>query len=203
MIALVALVTHLTLLGTVDPVFRDGFDADACPSARQQVSDIEYFDGTLQNVDITLFDNIWGRYSIDDPPLPFPATSATAKILDFDKTEFVAARLSMKPFTPDYYSGALGYSTSNETGSPNIDLSISTGCGDFSPALGACVAFNAAPGNFSLVHWTLVAHESPSCVLDIDRDYFVNVRVTDPSAPAPACSGDICAVEIWSLVALP
>jgi hypothetical protein len=53
MIALVAVVSHLTFLGSIDPVFRDGFDADACPAERQQVSDIEYVNGTLENVDIT------------------------------------------------------------------------------------------------------------------------------------------------------
>lgn len=204
MIALAALVTHLTLLGSIDPVFRDGFDADACPAGRQQVSDVGYSNGTVEDVDVTVFDNIWGRDRFNEPPEAFPATSSTATILDFDKTAFVAARLSMSPFTPDYYSGAFGYSESNDPGSPNIDLSISTACGDFSPALGECVAFNAAPGFFSLVVWNLVENESaPSCVLDTNREYFLNVRATDPSAPAPACSGDVCALEIWSVVALP
>jgi hypothetical protein len=203
-IALVAIVTHLTFLGSIDPVLRDGFDADACAPERQQVSDIEYFNGTIENVDITVFDNIWGRSRINDPPMPFPATSTAATILDFDKMAFVAARLAMKPFTPDIYSGAFVYSTSNAPGSPNIDFSISTGCGDFSPSLGQCVAFNAAPKIFALVGWTLFENDSfPTCVLNIDREYFINVRASDPSAPAPACFGDVCAVEIWSEVAVP
>jgi hypothetical protein len=203
MIAFAALVVQFTMSGVIDPVFRDGFDADACGAQRLQISDIAYSDGTLEDVDTRLFDNIWGRSSVDYPPQSFPATSTTATIVDWNRTTFLAARFHIDSFTPDYYSGLFSYADAGTPGNPHVDFSISAGCGDFSPELGACVVFDAAPENSALVQWDLVAHDLPSCVLEAGRDYFANLRATDPSAPAPDCSGDICAVRISSDVALP
>lgn len=204
MIATLVLLAAFTPSGIADELFRDGFNGDACPAGRLELSDVGYHDGTLSAVDVTSFDAIWGRYGIHNPPAEFPAGSTVATILDFDPATYLGARLLIGPFVPDYYSGLLSYTDSNAQDAPHIDLSISTDCADFSPSLGQCVIFDSAPDGLSGVGWGLTAQDpSYDCELEVGHDYFVNVRLTDPAAAAAACPEGICAVTIYSGVALP
>ena len=200
MIAAAIAVAHLSILGASDPVFRDGFDAAACGSGRLQRSDVTYADGTLNDVDLTLFENIWGRWSANDDPELFPATSTSPTLVDFDMTQYLAAKVTMKPFTYLELTGAFFYE--DVVSNPHIDLSISTACGDFSLALGECVSLDVAPDTRGGVNWSFIAHED-TCLIDVDREYFINVRVTAPDTAANTCSGHICAIRVSSLVASP
>lgn len=202
-VATLLLATTLPL-DTDDSIFRDGFDADACPAGRIEVSDLEYSDGTLTDVDVTSFDNLLGRFGVNYPPEPFPSVGGTVRILDFAMSGYIAARSSISWNTPDYYSGLFSYTNADVPDNPRIDFSISPSCADFSPLLGDCVAYGVEPQNGRLNYWAFVSNDgSPVCLLEIGRDYFFNIRIADPSTPSPACPNDVCAMRITSEVALP
>jgi len=203
MIIVALLLATAVPLDIDDSVFRDGYDADACPAGRIEVSDLAYYDGTLTDVDVTSFDALLGRHSVDYPPEPFPSASGSVRILDFAMSGYIGARIGIASTTPDYYSGQFSYTDTDVPDYPHIDLSISPGCADFSPSLGDCVAFDVGPQN-GLVNWAFVSNDGlPRCVLEAGRDYFFNLRMTDPSTPSLACPGDVCALRITSDVALP
>lgn len=193
----------ISLAPAPETIFADGFDAMACPAGRIETSDVAYFDGTLSDVDVTFFEDLWGRSSVDLDPQPFPGSSTTVSILDFAMPGYIAAAALIDSSTPEEMSGIYTYADSQTPDNPHIDLSISENCNDFSTQLGECVAYDVAPDNGRLVAWSLASNASPSCVLHAGRYYFLNVRVTDPSTPSPACPSDVCAIRISSDVATP
>ena len=202
-IAALVLAGILPLGGEMDAIFADGFDADACPPGRIERSDIEYYvGGALADVDLTSFDEVWGRLGSQYPPEPFPAGSSAPTILEFPLAGYVAARSSIAPETPDYYVGRFYYTDLAGTDNPRIDFSISTRCGDFSPSLGLCVTFGAVADS-PMVGWSFVRGDFSECVLERGRDYYFNVRISDPSMTYPQCPGDVCAVSTATSVALP
>jgi hypothetical protein len=199
-----AYISHLSAISlapALETIFADGFDAAACPAGRIETSDVAYADGTLTGVDITYFENLWGRSSVGLDPLPFPGSSTTVGILDFAMKGYVAAGALIQTNVPEEISGLYKYAGSADD--PHIDFSISENCGDFSPRLGDCVAHDVGPGGGRLVSWSFVSQDAPTCVLHGGRNYFLNLRVTDPSTPSPACPGGVCAIRISSDVATP
>jgi len=193
----------ISLAPAPETIFTDGFDAMTCPAGRIETSDVAYFDGTLTSVDITYFENLWGRSSVGLDPAPFPGSSTTVGILDFAMPGYVAATALIQPSVPEEISGVYTYAGSQTPDNPHIDFSISENCGDFSTRLGECVAYDVGPEDGRLVSWSFVSHDIPTCVLHGGRNYFLNARVTDPSTPSPACPGDVCAIRISSDVATP
>ena len=186
-----------------ETIFADGFDGFACPTGRLETGDVAYSGGTQSDVDLTLFENLWGRSNFDLPPESFPGSSSTVTVLDFPMSSYVAAIAFVPLYTPEYYSGAYTYTGAQTPDNPHIDFSISSQCADFSARLGDCVAYDVGPDNGRLVGWSFEAHDYPTCVLHAGRNYFLNVRVHDPSTPSPACPGDACAIRITGDVALP
>jgi hypothetical protein len=185
-------------------IFKDGFDSPfSCGAGRIETSDVAYSDGTLSDEDITFFETLWGRSSVNVDPAPFPGSSTTVGILDFAMSGYVAAAALINMSTPEEVSGVYTYADAQTPDNPHIDFSISEDCNDFSSQLGECVAFDVAPDNRRLVKWSLASHDTPSCVLHAGRYYFLNVRVSDPASPSPACPGDVCAIRISSEVATP
>lgn len=202
-IAALLLAGMLPLGGANDAIFVDGFEADACPPGRIERSDIQYFDGTLADVDVTSFDNIWGRWGAVYPPEPFPAGSSAPTILQFPLAGYLAARSTIPTTTPDYYTGRFYYTDVNGSDNPRIDFSISPRCGDFSPSLGLCITYGAPAVNSPIVGWSFVGGEFSECVLESGRDYYFNVRISDPSITYPECPDGVCVVGTASSVALP
>jgi hypothetical protein len=190
----------ISLAPAPDSIMADGFDGLACPSGRIETSDVAYPDGTLTGVDVTSYENLWGRYDIDLPPLPFPGATTTVTVLDFAMQGYIAANAFVSPYVPEDNVGLFTYSSAPDN--PHIDFSISTRCGDFSASLGACVAYDVGPDDGRLVEWGFASNDPGACVMH-DGNYFFNVRVSDPSAPLPACPGDVCAIRISSTVAAP
>lgn len=187
-----------------DVILRDGFDADACPAGRIETSDVVYPEGTVSDQDVTVFENLWGRWRFDDPPLPFPGSGAGATIVDFPMHGYIAAKTRIPAETPDYYTGLYTYGSEELPDNPHIDFSISSQCADFSHSLGDCVAFDVAAPKGRLVHWSFIAQDTyPDCVLQAGRDYFLNIRITDPTVPSPSCPRGVCAIRVWGSVALP
>lgn len=202
-VATLMLAAVLPLASTGDAIFADDFDASACPPGRVEQSDVEYFDDTLVDLDMTSFDEVWGRLGAHYSPGPFPSGGSSPRILEFPMSGYIAARTSIAPEVPDYYSGRFYYSEAGRPDNPAIDFSISPRCGDFSPSLGDCVAFGALPANGTMVGWSFVGGPFSECVLETGRDYYFNIRISDPSTPSAECPNDSCVMRISSEVALP
>ena len=84
-------------------------------------------------------------------------------------------------------------------GGPNIDVTISRTCGDFSAntANPACVVLNHPSDETSVARWWFRTGNTGSiCHLDPNTDYYLNLKMTDPDEPSQTCShnADVCAI---------
>lgn len=177
-----ALILSASLLGTADVVFSDTFDLspDTCPdsSIRASRSDIRYpttGNSLRYDVDLTLFENIWGHSNNSDSAVAWPGRNGSGPaLLNFGKSQYVAARFHVPPGITTTSSGFYGYATYYS--GPPVELAISTTCGDFQPANPACVSTRSAGESFG--KWRIVP-STQNCPLAPDTDYFVNVRLVD------------------------
>jgi len=180
-----------------DQIFQAGMDGDECPAGRITTSDISYGDGeTIPDVDVTRFENLWGRVDADNPPILWPGVPGSAPtILDFSRTGYVAAAFD----TPAELSPLLfGIFMNSSYGSgPTLDFSIGS-CGDFSSALGACFTANVAATDIPLMHWQTQSETQFWCLVEPNTPNYVNVRLSNPNDGSLACSTDDCAVTIIS-----
>jgi len=181
--------------GTTDVLFRDGYDASACPAGRVVHSDISYAipsSGTRHHVDLTAFENIWGHSTDLDSAMMWPGRPGSSPIIEnFTSEGYVAARFHTPPGMPITLRGM--YKNANYPAGPNLDFSISEQCGDFYPQQSGCLATDIIGGDVPMVYWQ-AALSNFSCVLQPDTDYFVNVQVTSPGLD-PQCRGPSCLVH--------
>ena len=196
MIDVVALLLAVSISGTTDVVFNEGFDGDTCPSGRINRSTISYGSGgTRSNADVTLFENIWGHAGSSDPALPWPGYPGTSPILeDFTRDGYVAAKFHTLAILPPTINGF--FKSPSYPGGPNIDFAISEQCGDFYPDQSGCLASNTSQGDSPLVYWR-VTSGAFYCILQPDTDYYINIRLTDPPTNDPNCDDqhDTCPVH--------
>jgi hypothetical protein len=190
-----ALIFAASLSASSDTIFDNGMDGQDCPDGRIVQSDISYNGTTLTDVDVTAFENIWGRASASDPPTLWPGIDESTPIIsDFTKTGYIAAKFHVPA---DVAGGMVGQFRYVSYGSgPLLDFSISTQCADFLPAQVACVLLDAPPDDSALMHWRFVNGSNFWCQLQADTDYYVNIRLYDPTQSPPSCSDDTCPVSV-------
>lgn len=193
MISAIALLATVAMTGVPDQVFFGGMEADACPEGRILSSDVHWDVGaTLADVDLTQFENLWGRMSAADTPVAWPGvTGSTPTIEEFKRAGYIAAAFH----TPSELSPTLvGLFKNLSYGrGPALDFSIGA-CGDFSSTLGACFVPNTPAIDQSMMHWRTEQPTLFYCVVAPDTDYYVNLRLTDPDDAAGSCVGDVCGV---------
>jgi len=195
MIDLTALILSASVSLAPDALFRDGFDGGACPAGRIANTEISYNGATLIGVDVTAFENLWGRLSASDPPVLWPGLdTSTPTILHFAKTGYIAAKFHVPADASVTTAGMFKYVSFGS--GPLLDFSISTECADFSPEQAACVVLDAPPDDSAMVHWRLTVGTNFWCPLQLDTDYYVNIRLFDPNVSPPQCSGDTCPVTV-------
>ena len=159
----------------------------SCPAGRQTVGNLFYPPSqTLRNnVDLTLWDNIWGHNTTTDPLVPWPGFPGSNPVIkDFGKTAYVAAKLHVGADLG--YQGF--YKNISYNGGPNLTMSISPTCGDFNPAQSACLRENIPSGDQGMVYWRQSAGTNFYCHLDPNTDYYLNIKLTDPTASGPNCA---------------
>ena len=178
--------------GVTDPIFRDGFDADLCPAGRQTRANISLGGFTLTNVDVTQWDNVWGRSNIFDPPIPWPGLAVSAPIiLDFGESTYMSLRFHVPIDSPQNRFGWLTHTEYNY--GKDLTAAISSDCGDFNPPSSVC--HNETVSGQNLVPWR-IASSGGFCLLTPDTDYFLNLKITDPDQVSPTCapSAPSCAI---------
>lgn len=178
--------------GVTDPILRDGFDADLCPSGRQTRANLSLGGFNLSNVDVTQWANVWGRANVWDPPVPFPGLSYSMPIiLNFGETTYLALQFHVPVDSPNNRFGWITHTEYNY--GQDLTASISTECGDFNPPSHACHGETLSGQN--LAPWR-VNSAGNFCLLTPDTTYFLNLKITDPDQPSPTCdpSSPSCAI---------
>jgi hypothetical protein len=87
------------------------------------------------------------------------------------------------PGSPPYLYGWLTHTEYNY--GQDLTVSISTGCGDFNAGNALCFA-NTTSGQ-NLVPWAVPPPNS-FCPLAQDGDYFLNLKMTDPTRASQSCA---------------
>jgi hypothetical protein len=187
---------------TSDSIFTDSFEPYVCPETidtstgprtRRHVSDILYLPNTghvRHNVDITVFDNIWGHITELDGLTLWPGVpGASPTIKTIGKREFVGAKFHVPADALPSLSGSFKHVSYG--GGPDLDFSISRLCGDFESVDG-CSVSGAMPDDNSMVRWRMGTGDHWHCGLEPDTDYYVNIKFTDPNTTGPDCYGTAC-----------
>lgn len=194
MIQIAALLLAATGAQTsADVIFKNGFEfvdtsCSASSLTRLVSSDVLYPNtgsSRRYRVDVTAYENIWGHSNNSDAAILWPGRNGTQPaLLDFWKTQFVAAKFHVPADVNPRQIVTMGYGTYYS--GPTLDLSVSTTCGDFNPANANCVTTNVGAG--SSFKKIVVAPYVNGCPLTPGTDYYVNIRMTNPSPSS--CSGE-------------
>jgi hypothetical protein len=183
--------------GLDDTIFRGAFESDdACPEGRQTLADIEYDDGIAYAVDVTEWENIWGRASAFGDPVPWPGIDGSnPTILNFSKTGYLATKFHVPAEAPQ---NMLGWMTHTEYDyGQDLTASISASCGDFDAAAAQACYTDTTSGQV-LVPWRVAQQGANFCQLMPGQDYYLNIRMTDPSRPSTTCppTATACAISL-------
>jgi hypothetical protein len=202
MIQLTALLLAAATSQTSDSIFTNAFDEPyVCPQSittgtdtrtLRTVSDILYANTNhvRHNVEISVFDNIWGHISELDGLMLWPGVpGASPTIRTIGKTEYVGAKFHVPANVLPSVNGSFKHVM--YSGGPAIDFSISRFCGDFEPVVG-CSASGAPPDDNPMVVWRIGQGNRYRCGLQPDTDYYVNIRFTDRGTTGPDCYGTSC-----------
>ena len=188
-------IPHAVFPLSYDELLRltSGMEADVCPEGRILTSDVHWeFSGTIANVDVTHFENLWGRIAAADAPAPWPGVAGSAPTIEqFARTGYIAAAFH----TPSEMAPTLQGMFKNVSygGGPALDFSIG-GCGDFSSALGACFVPDTLAIDTAMVRWRTQVPTNFYCIVAPDTDYYINIRLSNPDDDAGSCSGSSCGV---------
>jgi hypothetical protein len=194
-----ALIAVAAVSGVPDQIFFSSMEPDVCPAGRILTSDVSYdLGGTDRGVDVTRFENLWGRINAIDPPTPWPGvTGASPRIKQFMRTGYVAAAFHSSAELPATLSGMFKNVSYGQ--GPAIDISIGP-CGVFSSSLGPCFAANVLATDQPMLHWRPTNPNPLWCIIAPDTDYYLNLRLSDPDDDAASCLDDHCGVTTSSYV---
>lgn len=144
------------------------------------------------NVDVTLFENIWGHGNTTDTATVWPGRNgAVPAIANWGKTQFIAAKFTAT--TSSSPVETLRYSTYYS--GPALTLSVSQTCGDFAPANPLCLTENVGSGgDFKKI---VVQPHTNGCPLTPGTDYYINIKMTNPQ-PTDCTSCTLATTNIVS-----
>lgn len=202
-----ARLTRIACLSTVllsaaahaeDVVFWSEFEPAGCPPGRITVSDLLYYSAQnwpiARDVDLTEWDNLFGRALPGGPVTPWPGEFVSVAIEDFDRDGYVAAHFTV----PDgaAYAGLINHAT--YLAGAELVGAISRWCGDFRHTEPRCV--REAGAGEALSRWRS-SLTSGQCQLEAGEYYF-NIKLRDPDQQAPGCGSQTCEENLqntWSL----
>jgi hypothetical protein len=180
-------------------VVTQGGVGDGCPATprtRALTSDINYLPGThiRHAVDLTLWDNIWGHISESDNVTPFPGPNgASPTIQTLGKTQYIAAKFNSGGLPASFFGF---YKNVSYGAGPSLDMSISTACGDFTPAEPGCIVTDIPSTDQGLIYWRMINGTNFYCPLLQNTDYYLNLQFHDINTTGPGCSGANCKTTI-------
>lgn len=175
-------------------VVAAGNGNDVCPSSpltRQISGNIQYppkvgtGQPTRQNADLTKWAEIWGHQTTTDTAVLWPGfNGASPVVTNFGRNSYIAAKFHV-PSAPGL-SDAFYRNISNYAGL-DVTAAISTKCGDFQPEQTACIS-TAPPGDEGFGYWSVVVGTARYCKLELDTDYYLNIKHRDPTQANGNCA---------------
>lgn len=177
-----------------------GEECPSVPRTRATISDIHYLPETSgqhvrHNVDLTLWDNIWGHITENDDVTPWPGVAGSSPtIWTLGKTQYVAAKFHVGATAPASLTGF--YKNVSYGAGPNLDMSISPTCGDFAPAQQGCLRTDVPATDQGMVYWRMTNPTNFYCALTPNTDYYLNMQFHDPATTGPGCSGATCKTTV-------
>jgi hypothetical protein len=191
-LAVLAALSMPVQAATPDFIFHNGFeDPASCVVAgltRINLSDITY--GPYSHpvryaVPVTEYNNIWGHNTATDGTTPWPGISGSGPVLqDFTRRNFLAAHFRTGADTTR--TGTL-YTTYAAT--LDIDLAISTQCGDFTYVPPGCLRRDVSRNGGLLASFTFATNNVTKCALQPNTDYWLNMKYSDPNSTTGCAAG--------------
>lgn len=173
-----------------------GDNCPATPRTRATSSDINYLPGShiRHGVDLRLWDNIWGHISESDNVTPFPGPNgASPTIQTLGKSQYIAAKFNSGALPANFFGF---YKNVSYGAGPNLDMSISTSCGDFAPAQPGCIVTDIPSSDQGMVYWRMINGTNFYCPLLQNTDYYLNLQFHDINTTGPGCTGSSCKTTI-------
>lgn len=179
-------------------------NSTSCPAGLQTNGDLAYQVSLTgpSNVDLTQFKNIWGRTNGTDVGVEFPGVSYYAIFKTLDRTKYISAKFRVPAGLSANATGSL--SKGENFIGPYVTTSISTTCGEFDQADLApyCLTTNRGAAGAILARWKLTTGSpaTNACALTPGQEYYLNIKVTDPSVPNTNCTGNLCKMNVQNSV---
>ena len=174
---------------------------DSCPSTprtRATLSDLHYMPEppahVRHGVDLTSWNAIWGHITESDAEIPFPGPSgASPTIWTLGKTQYIAAKFNTGALPANVFGF---YKNVSYGAGPNLDMAISTACGDFAPAEPGCKVSDIQATDQGMVYWRMINGTNFYCPLLQNTDYYLNIQFHDINTTGPGCSSTTCRTTI-------
>lgn len=160
----------------------------SCPAGRFTRGNIAYPPhlATRNNVDLTVWENIWGHATTNDPTRAWPGVPGTSPIVkNMPRGSYIAAKFTVPSNAPSDWRGF--YKNVSNFGGLSVDVSISQRCGDFTPVQQGCVNINVSPSDTGAMYWRMVNPTAFYCDLN-PGTYYLNIRNTNPNESNGNCS---------------
>lgn len=133
--------------------------------------------GFITNANLLDWAVLWGRSGVQTDPVPFPGASGATPVWTPGANQYTCSKFR----TPaGGLSGQYKNSAYYSTGA--INISLSTTCGDFTPAQPACHKENVPNNDQPKLFWDINGAGTFRCHLPANTDVFLNVKRTSPTA---------------------
>ena len=153
---------------------------------------VNYYSSGTHSVNITQYNSIFGQIP---STAAWPGNSGTTAVITLPTINYISAAFTVPPgymaSAPSNRYGEYYLNPSAYSKAP-VSMTISTSCGDFSnPATHASSTVvpgcykNKATADTPIVYWENPNHTSPSCVLNDNQSYYLNIINADISNVQP------------------
>lgn len=170
----------------------------SCPAGRitSTVLSLRYDGFGRKVMDVTSADNVFGYYEWNSPILQFPWKQGFTIFWGLPRTPgtYVAMKFKVPANTPMTTYGRIY--KGETSGGPPGDFAISPSCGDFSPQAQYCFRENILTGGLYGSYKAPGSAVVAACTLVPGQEYYLNLRITNPSLNHFDCTNTTCKMTI-------
>lgn len=174
--------TTVTFSGIPGACAIDPPGGDPPHSDQQTVGNVAYnvqLSPVASNVDLTKWENVWGRIAPNAQPVPFPGVNFLAYVTNFDLRKKLIFRFTVPVDLPPTAQGSLSHG--DNLAGPNLDAKISeTPDG---PALNAYSESKNRGRSAMLVKWALTTRPPGTfygAILRPGGTYYLTIQASNP-----------------------
>lgn len=131
--------------------------------------------GFITNANLLDWSVLWGRQGVEGNPVPFPGASGATPVWTPGRNQYTCSK---------FRTGAAGSVTgqiknSSYYSQTNVNISLSTSCGDFTPAQAACHKENVHNDDRPALSFDIGGTGTFRCHLPPNTDVYENIRRSD------------------------